>query len=330
MMALQAKLGGKSVVLDVKGAYLLTKVPEEHPNLYLQLHDRSIVRLNKFLYGLKQAGYEWQQNVSTFLMREGYTRCISSDPCAFVKRIGNDFIMMCLHVDDFYVVTNSDGLLNKLIQSITTEYGIPAIKDSDELGYLGMKIAVSESFVKVSQPGYTLKLLHQHLEGFEEGDYTGRLYTTPLDSIPKERDKNDHLIDTQSYLRVVGGLNYLAQFTRPDILFATSIVAQQCSAPTSYDWNNCQRILKFLACTLDLGLTFHKGPIELECFADASHLSYSDSKGHGGHCFRLGAKDGAFFATSKKLKLVTLSSTETEFVELCEASRNVIWLRKLL
>ena len=46
--------------------------------------------------------------------------------------------------------------------------------------------------------------------------------------------------------------------------------------------------------------------------------------------FALGRDDGAFFAVSKKIKLITLSSTESEYVALCEASREIIWLRNLL
>jgi hypothetical protein len=44
----------------------------------------------------------------------------------------------------------------------------------------------------------------------------------------------------------------------------------------------------------------------------------------------LGPQDGSFFAKSKKLKLTTLSSTESEYVALCEATREAVWLRRLL
>jgi len=91
-----------------------------------------------------------------------------------------------------------------------------------------------------------------------------------------------------------------------------------------------QRILRYLASTPEVGLTFSPGPITLYCSVDASHNCYQDGKGHYGYSFSLGPHDGAFFACSKKLKLVTLSSTESEYVALCEATRDTIWLRRLL
>jgi len=77
-------------------------------------------------------------------------------------------------------------------------------------------------------------------------------------------------------------------------------------------------------------LRFSSGEVNLRCFVDAAHHSYGDGKGHYGYSFSLEDNDGAFFAKSKKMKLVTLSSTESEYVALCEATREAIWLRRLL
>ena len=46
--------------------------------------------------------------------------------------------------------------------------------------------------------------------------------------------------------------------------------------------------------------------------------------------FSLGENNGSFFAQSKKTKLTVLSSTEAEYVTLCEATRDTVWLRRLL
>ena len=49
-----------------------------------------------------------------------------------------------------------------------------------------------------------------------------------------------------------------------------------------------------------------------------------------GYSFSLGELDASFYARSQKLKLTTLSSTESEYVALCEATCDAIWLRRLL
>ena len=49
-----------------------------------------------------------------------------------------------------------------------------------------------------------------------------------------------------------------------------------------------------------------------------------------GYCFSLGHDDGAFHSVSKRIKIVTGSSTESEYVALYEAARDMVWLRGLL
>ena len=331
MMSILAKTErGCSVVLDIKGAYLKSHVrKEDNERLYLKLLDGPIVKLYKYLYGLKQAGYEWQQNVTNCLLKLGYSQS-EADPSAFCRWDIKRFIMMCIHVDDFFVVANEQKLIDQLYRELEIEYQSLSKKDGDLLAYLGMQIDVHENEVILSQPGYTQKLLNKHLEGYEANGYKGAIFLTPMNDAPPEKEAEYPPVDQLNYLAIVGGLNYLAQYTRPDILYATSRVAQQCARPTTYDLGLCMRILRYLACTMDFGLWFKKGKIELYCHADASHNCYEDAKGHGGHSFALGPADGSFYATSKKLKLVTLSSTETEYVQLCEAARDAIWLRRLL
>ena len=148
--------------------------------------------------------------------------------------------------------------------------------------------------------------------------------------LPILKPGEDDRVDFIEYLRMVGGINHLVQYTRPDIAYAFSFVAQRSARPTVYDWNLCVRILRYIARTLDAGLVFEPGPVNLECFVDASHNCYPDGRGHYGYCFCLGRGDGAFFAVSKKLKLTTLRSTESEYVALCEATRETVWFRRLL
>jgi len=56
------------MVLDVKGAYPKSQIDEiKKERLYLKLPDASIVKLQKYIYDLKQAGLEWQLNVTKTL-----------------------------------------------------------------------------------------------------------------------------------------------------------------------------------------------------------------------------------------------------------------------
>jgi hypothetical protein len=91
-----------------------------------------------------------------------------------------------------------------------------------------------------------------------------------------------------------------------------------------------KRILLYVYSTMDDGIVFQPGPVELVCFVDASHNCYDDGRGHYGYSISLGKHDGAFYVKSQKMKLNTLSSTESEYVALCAAVCEIKWLRRLL
>ena len=106
------------------------------------------------------------------------------------------------------------------------------------------------------------------------------------------------LIDAITYLRIVGGINYSAQYTRPDLLYPLSRAAQQCSHPTKHDMRLVKRILKYISSTADYGVVFEPGKVKLVCYIDSSHNTYADGHGHYGYTFSLGDGDGVFHAVS--------------------------------
>jgi len=316
------------MVLDVKGAYLKSKIDEsKNERLYLRLPDGRVAKLKKYLYGLKQAGYERQTNLTETLTDAGYQKS-DADPLVFSKWINDLFIIMCIHVDDFYVISNSEVLLGKLHRMLNRKYGEVTIKTGDLLAYLGMQVVVEQgSHVELTQPGYIEKLITMI-------DFNGnrfKIARTPMSAYegePRPDDKDP--VEVELYLSYIGALNYLAQFTRPDIMFALSLCAQKCRHPTKRDLRKVIRIFCYIAGTKSHGLRFARGAVVLWGHVDSSHNSYDDAKGHMGYCFALGETDAAFYCKSAKLKLTTLSSTESEYVALCEAARDAVWIRRLL
>ena len=328
LISLQAKIGGFSTVMDVKGAYLKSAVDPEAKPLFLRLPDKKLVKLKKYLYGLKQAGYEWQQNITRCLIRLGYCQS-TTDQLVFTREIDMDKIHMCIHVDDFFVVATNQELIKTLHDELVEQYGEVTIKSGDLLAYLGCKVAINSSgIIDLTQPVYIKSLTEKYLD--VELLKSTRRFRTPMKFTETEVVNGDQLIDQGRYLEIVGSLNYLAQFTRPDILYAVSVCAQKCSRPTLLDLARTIRIIQYLKDTPNVGISFHPGKVELTCYADASYNVYSDGRSHYGYTFSLGRNDGSFYAKSKKMSLTALSSTEAEYVALCEATRDAIWLRRLL
>jgi hypothetical protein len=239
---------------------------------------------------------------------------------------------MVTHVDDFYVIASSDTYIQKLHRTLTHEFKDVTIKQGDVLGYLGMEVKRDRDTgdILLSQPGYVLKILEK--SGIDlERDGVDTPYSEPRNGTDEPR-REASKVDKNKYLELIGMLNYLAVLTRPDILYALSRCAQRCSDPDEDDVKKVLRIFKYINKTRDYGLRFKSSKeIILQCWVDASHIHYSDGKGHFGYCFSLGDDDGCFYARSQKMKIVTpAGSTETEYVALFEATTEIVFLRNLL
>ena len=325
IMSIQAITGAFAMVLDVKGAYLKSEVPDNSTEmLYIRFPNGKIYKLQKYLYGLKQAGFKWQENVTGVLIREGYSQS-EADPMVFSKWVNGEFITMTLHVDDFYVISTDEAMLKKLHEILSQEYGTVSIKSEDIMAYLGMEVRIEDNGdIFLSQPAYIMSLI-------ELLDLRGKTSRTPMSVDAPHVEGDDERVDQTHYLSLVGALNHLSQYTRPDLLFAVSSVAQKCSAPTVRDLKAVTRIFQYLLFTIELGIRFKKdSEILLTGCVDASHNQYDDARGHYGYSFSLGQGNGSFNAKSSKMKLNTLSSTESEYVAFCEATREAVWLRRLL
>lgn len=346
LIAIQAKSKAMSMVLDVKGAFLKSDVDKtKGENLWLRLPDGEVVELEKYLYGLKQAGYEWMKNLSYYLIQCGYAQC-PDDPMLFSLQDGNNFIHMTIHVDDFYVVSNNETMMRDLKDLLDQQYGEVSIKEDNILTYLGMIITREEDTndITITQPAYVEKLLQQvDLKSIKSVSTPMSIERSPVSKIrSKVRKVKSHAkhnkivkakqhVDKTHYLQLVGGLNYLVQLTRPDLSYALSSVAQKCSKPTHGDLQKVLRIFKYVELTKNYGTRFTcDDDYRVICHVDASFNCYIDGRGHYGYCFSLGEHSGAFFAKSSKMRLTTLSSTEAEYVALCEASKDAVVIRRML
>jgi len=87
-------------------------------------------------------------------------------------------------------------------------------------------------------------------------------------------------------------------------------------------------VLKYIDIHPDYAIVYKPGVNNIDIYADASHGVHVNGTGHGCIIVRIGT--GMVFIRSYKLKMVTLSSTESEWLVLCEATQFARWLRDML
>jgi hypothetical protein len=120
---------------------------------------------------------------------------------------------------------------------------------------------------------------------------------------------------------------YAATRTRPDILFATSILATRSHEPTQTDHGRLNKILEYLYDTQTLNLTFaHNGPLNPHAYVDASFGLHWDAKGHTGFTLKPCPKSAGIINKCIKQKSVADSSTEAELLALHEAIKHIGWI----
>jgi len=89
-----------------------------------------------------------------------------------------------------------------------------------------------------------------------------------------------------------------------------------------------KRIFRFLKGTSNLSLMYQKGNLELMGYSDADWAGdHKDRKSTTGFCFTMAG--AAVVWLSKKQPCVSLSTTEAEYIALCAATQEAIWLKSL-
>ncbi|XP_065624019.1 secreted RxLR effector protein 161-like [Quercus suber] len=118
--------------------------------------------------------------------------------------------------------------------------------------------------------------------------------------------------------------------TRTDIMHAVSVISRYMECPTEIHLLPAKRILRYLQGTKEFGLFFKMGEkSNLFGFTDSDYAGDSDDrKSTSGYVFMLGTR--AVSWSSKKQPIITLSTTEAEFVAATACACQAIWLKKIL
>jgi hypothetical protein len=130
------------------------------------------------------------------------------------------------------------------------------------------------------------------------------------------------------YHEAVGSLMYASLGTRPDITFAVQTVSRFSSKPGIAHWEAVKRIFRYLKGTRDLWLTYGNTVKELEGYADADGSMAEDRKAISGYAFLVNG--GAVSWSTKRQEIISLSTTESEYVAAVHAAKEALWLRSLI
>lgn len=147
-----------------------------------------------------------------------------------------------------------------------------------------------------------------------------------------EKEAKEQLVYMKDvpYQSAVGSLMYSMVGTRPDMAYAIGMVCRFMSSPIKLHWQAVKWILRYLKGTTKMRLTFRKeGQFVVKGYCDADYGAYLDKRRSiTGMAFTVGGNVISW--RSSLQKVIALSTTEAEYIALCEASKEAIWLRGLI
>lgn len=313
--------------MDVKTAFLNGNLNEE---IYMKQPEgfakgNLVCKLNKSLYGLKQASRMWNERFHTFVTKLGFRRS-EYDYCFYIDESKQAKMYILLYVDDLLLVGNDLEQINSTKSRLSTEF---EMKDLGELGhFLGMNIERNKSkgTLCINQNSYLRNVLRRF--GMENCNGIA----TPMETGLKLEKTNENVTTSEPYKELIGCLTYVAMTSRPDLCASVNHFSQFQSCATDEHWKHLKRILRYIKSTIDLKLTFpksHKYDDTVTGYADADWANdINDRKSISGYVFKVYTSLVSW--ATKKQPTVSLSSTEAEFISLSMASCEAVWISNMV
>jgi hypothetical protein len=310
--------------LDISNAflhgYLGEEVFMEQPQGFVDReHPDYVCKLHKSLYGLKQAPRAWFNWLSSYLVELGFIASLV-DPSLFIFTHGGIRLFMLIYVDDIILTGSHVTSIQSLISKLQSEF---PLKDLGPLGFfLGIQATRTAAGLHLCQAKYISDLLHRtQMTGAKpsKSPCSSSIKLSKFDGIT--------LFDPSEYRHVVGSLQYCT-LTRPGIAFAVNQLCQHLHSPTTVHWSAAKRVLRYLKNSVDHGLLYTKGSLNLSAYCDADWAgSPDDRKSMSGFAIFLG--NCLVSWSAKKQAIVSRSSTEAEYRALALTTAELFWIRML-
>nr|GEX31882.1 uncharacterized mitochondrial protein AtMg00810-like [Tanacetum cinerariifolium] len=278
-----------SSTMDVKTMFLNGNLREEvyvsQPDGFMdQDNPNHVYKLKKALYGLKQASRAWYDMLSSFPIFQHSSKG-SVDPTLFIRKNGNDLLLVQIYVDDIIFAASTSELCDLFAN-------------------------LSPRGIFINQSKYALESLKKY--GFESCD---QVDTLMVEKSKLDEDKEGKAVDPSHYSGMIGTLLYLTA-SRPDLQFAICTCARYQARPTEKYVHAVKRIFRYLRGTVHRGLWYLKdSSVALTAFANADHAGCQDTRhSTSGSVQFLGERLISW--SLKRQKSAAISSMKAEYITL--------------
>lgn len=231
-------------------------------------------------------------------------------------------MIVVLYVDDVIFTRNDVYLIENFKTVMKEEF------EMTEMGllryFLGIEEDQNENGFFISQ----VKYINGVLGRFNMQECKAAITPTVM-GLKLSKEDNNKDFDPSLYKSIVGSLMYFTA-TRPDIMFAVSLISRFMERPKEAHWQASKRILRYVKGTKSFCILYNVSEhSDLVGYTDSDwDGSVDDRKSTSGYVFHMGS--GAISWASKKQSIVALSTAEAEYVAATAAACQAVWMRRML
>ncbi|GKF23192.1 retrotransposon protein, putative, ty1-copia subclass, partial [Tanacetum coccineum] len=132
--------------MDIKTAFLNGHPSEDiymvqHKGFVDPKHPNKVCKLQRSIYGLKQACRSWNKRFNAEIKKIGFTQN-PDEPCVYLKASGSNVAFLILYVDDILLMENNVTMLQEVKSWLCKCF---SMKDLGEAGYILGRAAIKPS-----------------------------------------------------------------------------------------------------------------------------------------------------------------------------------------
>ena len=288
--------------------------------------ENEVCKLNKAIYGLKQAARCWFQVFEKVLKEKGF-QSSSVDSCIYILDRGHISrnIYIILYVDDLIIITKSIDEMNGFKNYLMERFLMTDLKEINI--FLGIRVVRKSDRIILDQSPYIQTILNKY------NMKDCKVVSTPLETKLNYIGLNSEEKYDAPCRNLIGCLMYVMVCTRPDLSAAISILSRYTNKNNIELWKCLKRVLRYLKGSINIKLTYIRKNYNhiLSGYVDSDWggNDNNDRKSTTGYVFILFEGCTICWNTKRQLS-VAASSTEAEYMALFEGVKEALWLKSLV
>ena len=351
LLYISAQTGETISSADVGNAFLEAPLDdvvyvEQHPEFDDPKYPRDeyVLQLKKCLYGLPQAGREYQRVYDKMMKRLGFVQ-IDAEDCLYVKNDPKHGRIICgNYVDDLLCLTHSTYLRDEWRTALKKEFAKVTFEDDMDF-ILGIKIKrgkdkLGRNFVELDHQVAIEKVAEAAgIDDAFKPVLTPMSHSIKLHKKTEGEDDESLYVPKYEYARVLGGIMYVANVSRPDLITGVNKLSRYVTNPSHTHYKVLTKLVAHAYQTRDRCLRYTQVPHDQEHdpfrLRAASDSSYADCPDTGrstiGGCLWMGTEtNGLIDWRSAMPKTVAQSTAEAEVQAAIETTKDILYTRELL